>query len=230
MALIENKFVNPDQLNNTLANAISQILSQAIADSGSASLVVSGGRTPLPLFKLLSQQKLEWSKVTVGLADERWVDNTHSDSNERLVRDNLLVAEASAAKFFAMKTKHADASDAVTSLTESAQQPAVPFDVLILGMGEDAHTASLFPCCEQITQGLDICSDQSFIATIPKTAPHQRMSYTLPVLVKAKNIFLHLTGEKKLEVLLAALASDDELEKPIKAVVDRSSVNLMWAP
>ena len=56
------------------------------------------------------------------------------------------------------------------------------------------------------------------------------MSYTLPVLVKAKNIFLHLTGEKKLEVLLAALASDDELEKPIKAVVDRSSVNLMWAP
>jgi 6-phosphogluconolactonase len=65
---------------------------------------------------------------------------------------------------------------------------------------------------------------------MPKTAPHQRMSYTLPVLVKAKNIFLHLTGEKKLEVLLAALASEDELDKPIKAVVDRAPVALMWAP
>lgn len=230
MALLEKKFVNSDQLNRSFAKQICKILSKAIKERGSASLVVSGGRTPLPLFQILSQQKIEWSNITIALADERWVSNDHADSNEKLVRENLLVGEAANARFFAMKTGAADAVDAVESLTVSEQQPQVPFDVLILGMGEDAHTASLFPCCEQIEQGLDLSSEQTFIATTPKTAPHQRMSYTLQALIKAQNIFLHLTGDKKREVLFAALATKNEAEKPIKAVVDRAPVTLMWAP
>lgn len=230
MALIENTFANTEELNAAFASEISLILSQAITEKGAASLVVSGGRTPLPLFKILSQQTLDWSKVTIALADERWVANDHPDSNEKLVRENLLVDEASAATFFAMKTESANAEDAVTVLSQSSQQPAVPFDVLILGMGEDAHTASLFPCCDQISQGLNLSSGEVFIATTPKTASHQRMSYTLPALIKAKNIFLHLTGDKKREVLLAALSAENEAEKPIKAVVERAPVTLMWAP
>jgi len=230
MALLENHFESTDELNTQFALKISQIITQAIAEKGQASLVVSGGRTPLPLFQMLSQQSLDWSKVTIALADERWVTNDHADSNEKLVRENLLVGEASKAHFFGMKTADENAEDAVNKLTSSKQQPQVPFDVLILGMGEDAHTASLFPCCDQIDQGLDMKSEQTFIATTPKTAPHQRMSYTLPALVQSKNIFLHLTGDKKREVLLAALATKNEAEKPIKAVVERAPVTLMWAP
>lgn len=230
MALKENHFSTKDELNVEFASQIARILTEAISNQGYASLVVSGGRTPLPLFQILSQQPLEWSKVTIALADERWVDNEHADSNEKLVRENLLVDKAANATFFAMKTSDQDASDAVERLTQSEQQPKLPFDVLILGMGEDAHTASLFPCCDQIQQGLDLNSGQTFIATTPKTAPHQRMSYTLPALIQAKNIFLHLTGDKKREVLLAALATKNEADKPIKAVVDRAPVTLMWAP
>lgn len=230
MPLLEKKFVNTEQLNKSFAKQICKILTKAIKDNGSASLIVSGGRTPLPLFKILSQQAIDWANVTVALADERWVSNDHADSNEKLVRENLLVGAAASAQFFAMKTEANDAVDAVEILTESSQQPSLPFDVLILGMGEDAHTASLFPCCDQIEQGLDLTSGDTFIATTPKTAPHQRMSYTLPAIIAAKNIFLHLTGDKKREVLLAALATKNESEKPIKAVVDRAPVTLMWAP
>ncbi|WP_100640807.1 6-phosphogluconolactonase [Alteromonas facilis] len=230
MALVEQHFASKEALVEEFAQQISTILAQAVATKGEASLVVSGGSTPLPLFQALSHAEIDWSNVVITLADERWVDNTDSASNEKLVRENLLVGNAAQAKFFALKTAHENAEDAVETLTQSDQQPQIPFDVLILGMGEDAHTASLFPCCDQIEQGLDMQSGNTFIATQPKTAPHQRMSYTLPALVSAKNIFLHLTGEKKLSVLKQALEAKSASEKPIKAVVDQTDVTLMWAP
>ncbi|MBT0586561.1 6-phosphogluconolactonase [Alteromonas oceanisediminis] len=230
MPLVENNFETPDALNADFAQQIGSILSTAIELNGAASIAVSGGRTPLALFQTLSQLAIDWSKVVVTLADERWVNGDHPDSNEKLVRENLLVGRAADARFFALKTSHDNAFDAVEHLTSSSEQPRMPFDVLILGMGEDAHTASLFPCCDQIEQGLNMQSGQRFIATEPKTAPHQRMSYTLPALVESKHIFLHLTGDKKRTVLHDALRSANEQEKPIKAVVDKAVVTLMWAP
>ena len=106
---------------------------------------------------------------------------------------------------------------------------ARPFDVLILGMGEDGHTASLFPCSEQIKAGLDMHSGQTLIAVQPTTAPHQRISLTLPALLNSRNIFLHLTGDKKKAVLDQALSADDSLEMPIRAVLQNADVELIWA-
>ena len=230
MSLQQTLFESREDLNKSFADTIVSILEAAIARDGKASLVVSGGSTPLPLFQALSQRDLAWSKVTITLADERWVDNQHDASNEKLVTDNLLVGKAAAAQFFALKTEHEDAQDAVTQLNSAADQPKQPFDVLILGMGEDAHTASLFPCCAQIQAGLALDNPSTFISTQPTTAPHQRMSYTLAALVKAKHIFLHLTGDKKRSVLEQALQTKNAEEKPIKAVVDNADVTLMWAP
>ena len=105
-----------------------------------------------------------------------------------------------------------------------------PFDVLILGMGEDGHTASIFPCSEQVQQGLDLESGNTYIAVQPTTAPNQRMSLTLPALIDSKNIFLHLTGESKKEVLQQVLSGDDEAAMPIRAVLNNAPVELMWAP
>ncbi|MDM7860598.1 6-phosphogluconolactonase [Alteromonas sp. ASW11-36] len=230
MALTEQKFASRESLNEQFAKQVAGLLSDAIAAKGNASLAVSGGSTPLPFFQQLCQQPIDWSSVVVTLADERWVDNTHADSNEKLVRENLLVDKAAVARFFPLKTGHDNAFDAVSTLHADDAQPRLPFDVLILGMGGDAHTASLFPCCAQIDAGLDLNSGNTFIATEPTTAPHQRMSYTLPALVSANNLFLHLTGDEKLAVLEQALTVANAAEKPIKAVVENADVTLVWAP
>jgi 6-phosphogluconolactonase len=96
-------------------------------------------------------------------------------------------------------------------------------------MGEDGHTASLFPCSEQLQAGLDLNSGKKYIAVQPTTAPHQRMSLTLSALLASSNIFLHSTGESKKAVIAKALEST-ESEMPIKAVLERANVQLMWAP
>ena len=104
MSLQQTLFESREDLNQSFADTIVSILEAAIARDGNASLVVSGGSTPLPLFQALSQRDLAWSKVTVTLADERWVDNQHDASNEKPVTDNLLVGKAGAAQFFELKT------------------------------------------------------------------------------------------------------------------------------
>jgi 6-phosphogluconolactonase len=230
MSLHTNTYDTPQTLVVAFSQRIADLLANAISEKNSATLVVSGGSTPLPLFQALSSIELDWSKVTITLADERWVDNTDAASNEKLVRENLLQNKASSANFVPLKTQDEDASNAVEGLTQTFTEVGLPFDVVILGMGEDGHTASLFPCSEQIEAGLDVNSPAMLIATQPTTAPHQRMSFTLRALVSAANVFLHLTGEKKKAVLLDAIENATDIEKPIKAVCDKTSVELMWAP
>jgi len=224
----ESIFESPQALTDSFAQRIVTILNDAIEQQGQASLLVSGGRTPLPLFQQLSQASLDWSKVTISLADERWVGADDAASNEKLVRDNLLQAEAAAATFISMKTSHDDAADAVAELNARFADMSWPVDVLILGMGEDGHTASLFPCSEQIEQGL--ATEEKLLAVTPTTAPHQRMSFSLNALVQSKHIFLHLTGASKKSVLDQALAGDNPLEMPIRAVLNNADVELFWAP
>jgi 6-phosphogluconolactonase len=230
MALVQSIFESTDQLNSTFCQRISQLLREAIDQRGCASLIVSGGRTPAALFQALSQVDLAWEKVSISLADERWVSPEDDASNEKMLRANLLINHASHAHFVPLKTQHANAEDAVMACEANFAKVAQPFDVVILGMGEDGHTASLFPCSAQIAQGLDLGSERMFIAVQPTTAPNQRMSLTLPALLRAQHVFLHLTGGSKKDVLAKALAGDDELAMPIRAVLNHANVELMWAP
>ena len=230
MALVINEFESKEALDKGFAQVILKLLLTAIDKKGSASLVVSGGSTPKPLFLHLSKQDFAWDKVTITLADERWVDKQDKDSNEKLVKENLLVNKAASAQFVSLTTDEANAFDAQSTISERIDAIDDKFDVLILGMGEDGHTASLFPCSEQIKEGLRLSRSLSAIATQPSTAPHQRMSMSLAKIVKANNVFLHLTGDKKRAVLNDALTAHTALEKPIKAVCDNCTVNLMWAP
>lgn len=230
MPLTQSIFDTKEALNHSFAEQITQLLKNGILENGRASLVVSGGRTPMGLFAALSNVDLGWENVDVTLADERWVDESDDASNAKLVRENLLVNFASKANFVSLKTQHSDASEAVAACTSQLQQMQTPFDVLILGMGEDGHTASLFPCSDQVLQGLDMDSGNSFIAVQPTTAPNQRMSLTLPALLNSRKIFLHLTGEAKKEVLQNAIDGQNESEMPIRAVLNRADVELVWAP
>lgn len=230
MALMKALYTSTEQLNRSFASNISRILRAGIEENGRASLVVSGGRTPAALFSALSNANLEWDKVDITLADERWVDNSDDASNEKMLRAKLLVNKAASANFLALKTQHGNAEDAIQECTANLQNIHTPFDVVILGMGEDGHTASLFPCSAQVAEGLDLESGNSYIAVQPTTAPNQRMSLTLPALLNSKNIFLHLTGESKKQVLETVLADNDEMAMPIRAVINNAEVKLMWAP
>ncbi|MFT6778844.1 MAG: 6-phosphogluconolactonase [Paraglaciecola sp.] len=230
MALTQSKFRTTEQLNTAFARKITKLLRDGIEENGRASLVVSGGRTPADLFNVLSKSNLEWNKVDISLADERWVDNTDEASNEKMLRAKLLINNAVNANFVPLKTAHGDAENAILTCTDNLQKMHTPFDVLILGMGEDGHTASLFPCSQQIAQGLDLESGKTCIAVQPTTAPNQRMSLTLPALLNSNQIFLHLTGESKKEVLNTVLSDEDALVMPIRAVLQNADVELVWAP
>lgn len=229
MSLQTHEFASTEALNEEFATKIIAILQNAITEKGQASLIVSGGNTPKPLFAALSQADLDWSKVVISLADDRWVDTNDAASNDKLVREHLLVGNAAAATFISLKHNFADANDAVSACEAALSNVTMPFDVLILGMGEDGHTASLFPCSKELQAGLDLNSGKKYIAVQPTTAPHQRMSLTLPALLASSHIFLHLTGAAKQAVVAQALAST-ETQMPIKAVLDRADVQLMWAP
>ncbi|WP_416305091.1 6-phosphogluconolactonase [Neptunicella sp. SCSIO 80796] len=225
----QSLYASTEQLNQQFSQRIVALLEEGIASKGRASLLVSGGRTPLGLFAALSTSELDWSKVDISLADERWVDASDDASNEKMVTENLLQNNAAKANFVSLKTNQTDAADAVREISSRLDSMSKPFDVLILGMGEDGHTASLFPCSAQIAEGLDMDSNQQVIAVTPGTAPHQRMSLTLPALLTSQNIFLHLTGDSKMQVLQQALDGDDELAMPIRAVLNRADVELIWA-
>ena len=202
------EFENTSALDIELAEKVAALLAADIQARGKASLVVSGGRTPMGFFHLLSQQLLDWSSVTVTLADERWVDADHQDSNEKLVRENLLINEAHQAQFISLKSAAENAVDA-ESECEQALASAGQFTVVILGMGDDGHTASLFPGTEALALGLDMNSGRTAIAVTPTAAPHQRMSMTLPRLLNAGQVIIHISGSSKQDVLLAAQNGDN---------------------
>nr|WHW29820.1 putative 6-phosphogluconolactonase [uncultured bacterium] len=229
-SLVIEKFGSREALDEQLVQKTATLLSSAVEARGSASLVVSGGSTPLNFFNLLSQQDLPWDKVTITLADERWVAPVHSDSNEKLVREKLLVNNAARAKFLALKNSASNAEDGESECEKSLEQLGC-LDLLILGMGADGHTASLFPGAETLPQALDMNSGKACIAVQPLAAPHQRMSMTLPRLLNANEIVVHITGANKKEVLDEALQMQDQRLLPISAILQQrqAPVAVYWA-
>ncbi|QCB45955.1 6-phosphogluconolactonase [Hydrogenophaga sp. PAMC20947] len=187
-----------------LALTIADELRAALAERGQATLAISGGKSPIALFEQLREQALDWSHVTVMLVDERCVAHDHADSNTALVRQHLLQGAASAATFVALfDAIPADLSEAaLLDLVNSANQRlstlAFPLDVIVLGMGEDGHTASLFPAAPGLDNALASAGPIAWVR--PATAPHARLTLTLPVLQMARHVHLPLSGENKLKV------------------------------
>ncbi len=195
-----------------------------------ASLVVSGGSTPKPFFEHLSRRVLAWDRVRITLADERWVGADHEASNERLVRRHLLVAEAAVATVVGLKTPEATPEEGCEACEQALAQVTRPFDVVILGMGGDGHTASLFPGAPELAAGFDPASGRTCLAAHPATAPHPRMSLTLPALLDSRRLVLHITGESKRRVYAQALEPGPAQELPIRAVLASDRVEVWWAP
>jgi 6-phosphogluconolactonase len=207
------------ELASRLAFNIATDLAAAIRERGTATLAVSGGSTPKPLFEQLSRRPLDWSSVTVTQVDERWVDESHSASNARLIREHLLQNLAAAASFVSMKTSAASPFDAEAEAAENLSAFAGKIDVVVLGMGEDGHTASFFPAAPTLAIALDPTGRKLCVAVRPPDAPHDRMTLALPALYRARSLYLHVTGDKKWEVLQRAARPGPVEELPIRSLL-----------
>ena len=233
----EHFFPDRESLFSTLADECYSLLADTIALRQSASMLVSGGGTPRPLYQQLSTKALDWQRVSVALVDERWVGVDHASSNEAFIKETLLNNHAAPAKFIAMKTAHATASLGQIVCEERYRQLPRPFDLVILGMGPDGHTASLFPHAQGLNEALDIHHQQlcSAIEATPSEVTGElteRMTLSLYGLLQSRQLHLLITGEEKLAVYKEALASDDLLMTPISAVLQQDvvPVKVYWAP
>ena len=226
-----HEFDKQQTLCGTLSQRICEALQKAIAVRGKASLVVSGGSTPVTLFAALSKISMEWDRVFITLADERWVEVSNRDSNEASVREHLLRNQATDAHFHGLKNSHASAVEGEKECEEGLRLLPVPFDIIILGMGPDGHTASLFPGAARLSNALDMGSERLCMAMTPVTAPHDRMTLTLPALLDSRQIYLHLSGKEKRDVYERALGRDSVEEMPMRAVLyqDKVPVDVYWA-
>ncbi|GLS84377.1 6-phosphogluconolactonase [Paraferrimonas haliotis] len=222
-------FDERQQLAKALAHKIANQLQSSIDTSGKASLLVSGGSTPLALFAALSEEAIEWRKVAVSLVDERWVSPTHPDSNERLVRKYLLKNRAASANFHGLKNMYETPEEGVAMAIEAIAHMQQPFDVVILGMGNDGHTASWFPCSKEIESALS--SDKLLLAVNPTSAPNARISFSGNAIASAKQVYLHLHGDDKLETLNKALAGDDVYSMPIRYILQNKALayDVYWS-
>lgn len=219
---------------NALAIEIAARIAAAVADRGTATLVATGGSTPAPLYDALAQSPAPWDKTTVTLTDERWVDVNDKASNERLVRDHLLVDHAASAWFVGLKTDDATPAQAARAVQQALQGLPHPFDVVVLGMGGDGHFASLFPHASELAAGLAPQSTDLIIPVRREDAAGaaQRLSLTASAILGARWIAILIDGQDKLDICRVALAGDDELALPIRAILNQTSVpvEIWWAP
>lgn len=221
-------FEDRDTQCNTLSLLVAAQLRAAIDAHRTASLVVSGGSTPLPMFRKLSQADLDWSRVLITLADERWVPASHADSNTAMVRSNLLQNRAAEATFLPLYREADSAELGIEATNAHMKDMADTWDVVILGMGDDGHTASLFPCAPpaELSAGFSggETGQEACVIMHPGNAPHVRITQTLPRLLNTRKLFLHIAGESKLEVLKQAQYGDAVAEKPIRAFLQQQTV------
>ncbi|MDG1532564.1 MAG: 6-phosphogluconolactonase [Paracoccaceae bacterium] len=217
-------YPNRETLIASLSDIVTAELGHAIEKNGAASLSVPGGTTPGPMFDRLNQSDLEWSKVAILLNDERWVPETSPRSNTALLRARLIQNKAAVAQFIPLYADAETPEEGLVALSVGVEA-VLPLDVLVLGMGGDMHTASLFPGADLLEKSL--ADDAPTLLPMRAAgAGEPRITLTAPVLKAAKHIHVLIMGEEKRTALEAAMKLN-EIDAPIKAVLENASVH--WA-
>ncbi len=210
-----------------LAIGLSTLIANELRDgleAGPVTLCVPGGTTPGPVFDALSHAELDWSRVAVMLNDERWVNEDSPRSNTRLLRDRLLKHRAAMARLIPLYAPVPEPDDAMQALGEVIE-PHLPIHVLLLGMGADMHTASLFPGADRLAEAL--APDAPILMALRAVAAGEpRITLSARVLQAARHIHILITGADKRAALDRAMALP-VLQAPVRAVLDRATVH--WA-
>ena len=207
----------------SLADRLAGQLSQHLRVNDGASLCVPGGTTPAPLYDYLSGSEIDWPRVTVLLNDERWVDGEHVRSNGRLLRRHLLKDKAATAHYIDLYTGDERPEDAVPALAETIA-PHLPLTVLLLGMGTDMHTASLFPAASETV--LALAPDAPPVMAVNSVKDEPRITLTASALRGAINTHLLIAGADKREAFERAQGLDPT-EAPIRAFL--GDITVHWA-
>lgn len=212
-------YPSADALGEACAHAVAACLSEALKTRGRAGLVATGGRSPGPVYDRLAKARLDWARVVVTLSDERCVEASSPDSNARQVRERLLVGEAAKAHLLPLWPRPDPA----------AIRALLPFDAVLLGMGEDGHVASLIPGDRGLAHAL---STKEHLVDVPEglgKPPTARVSLTMSALTQARSVFLLIAGDAKREVIRRAQAGED---LPVGRLLAGSAapVRIFWSP
>lgn len=236
LPLHEKNFEDGEQLAQALARQVGADLRGALARHGEASIALSGGNTPKRFFQHLSQQTLDWARVTVLPIDERWVPADHPRSNERLLREHLFQHNAAAARLLPLYRPVATPEAALMGVMTKIANEGLPLDVAVLGMGEDGHVASLFPdlghdnpALREI--GLQPRGRAPVMSVRTAAMPEPRMSLTLSAIFTAPALYLHIEGQAK-RALLDSVQRDPRSPLPIRAALAGAPQppTLYWSP
>ena len=225
-------FQDRSELVTALRSDIEARLEAAIEARGQASWAVSGGSTPRPLFEAMQQSTLEWQNVDVALVDERWVPLEHARSNEAFVAESLMKERAASACLVGMKTDHAHAHLAVAEVNRRYASAVQPFDSILLGLGPDGHTASLFLGADGLEEAFASdappCVALKAIKSEVTGDELERMSLSAAAIAQAPHVTLMITGDEKKAVLEQALAGDSEA--PVARLYKIKPFEIYWAP
>ncbi|WP_328805897.1 6-phosphogluconolactonase [Salipiger abyssi] len=218
--------VYPDRemLAMDLANQIAGELRAALGHQERAALAVPGGTSPGPVFDVLCAADLDWSRVDVLLTDERWVPESSERSNTKLLRERLLIERAAAARYLPLYADAERPEDAMDDLC-AAIEPALPLAAVLLGMGADLHTASIFPGADRLKDALDEDAPILLPMRAPG-APEPRITLSAPVLDGALKKHVLIFGQEKRDALENARGMPPA-EAPVNAVLDEATVH--WA-
>jgi 6-phosphogluconolactonase len=225
LAPVEHRYVDSQSLAEGLAQSVAADLRRSLAERGHAALVVSGGTTPHKFFAALALADVDWSRVTVTLADERWVRPENARSNEHLVRQTLLVGRAAAANFVSLYADTPDPESALPEIAARVAALALPFAAVVLGLGNDGHCASLFPDGDQFAQAIDPATTAHVLPMRSPTAGEPRITLTLPMLIATQALYLLIEGADKQATLARICAAEGALARsPLRAILREASV------
>jgi 6-phosphogluconolactonase len=217
--LIKRHYFNTmSALANALTQSATAILRATLDKNDKASLAIPGGRTPSAYLPRLGQQNLPWQRIFVTISDERWVDTTQEDSNERLIREYFLQYTQTPPHFISLKTTHTHPDQAIENINVRLSKLPLPFNLIILGLGEDGHIASLFPGMTLDPDATDLCQ-----AALPPAAPSSRISLSFRTLIDSDRIILAITGAKKRKLLDQLVESPDP-NIPLAKLIQYKSV------
>lgn len=221
-----------DQLIPVLGQTLCDLITQMQSSQHSVSLALAGGNTPAPLYRWLSTQAINWGHCKITLTDERWLNPDQPDSNELLIRENLLINQAQYAYFCPLKNSAKTAREGQQECETNLSINMPALDIVLLGMGEDGHFASIFPRQDDFAALTNPQNNALCRALQPPHAPHERMTLTLAYLLSAKRIFILFKGAKKIRLYEQAKQAIHHVEEfPLRILLSQTNVpvDVYWS-